>query len=461
MPKFAKRFLIGAAVLAALFAVALLCVNLYLQSSGVQQRIRNAAIQSLGTEIKIRGTSYTPWGGLVLRGLSVPSAVATDPNVIEAEALRVRFPLLPLLQQKFIVSECTLSAPRLIVRQLEDGSWVVPLPPVRTPEIPVTPGPTGPGVKGPSFKAELQRFHLKNGTIVFLDAKTRTVLKFDKSHIEARIADDRTASGDFEIGVVDIANALKPRQITGPFTWDGQALDLPKIEGSLAGGKLQGKYRLIAGDQPSFTLGVLLDKVMLKQLASEAHVDAGQTDGYLQGNLDLAGDPRDSKSLTGKGRVNLISARLKPMDFLVQLGTMMGVEELQLLQLSDAHADFTVWNERVNLDDVFLKSENLILRGKGPIRFNGKLKLEAQLLVNTKLQQQLKGVLGPNFVESEIPGYKQLSFSVTNRIDSLKTDLLDKITGLKIGGDLQGIFNSFFKPAPPPKPKSDEKNEDN
>lgn len=462
MPKFAKRFLIGVAALAAVFAVVLLCINLYLQSSGVQQRIRNATLQALGTEVKIRSTSYTPWGGLVLRGLSVPSAAPADPNVIEAEALRIRFSLFPLLRQKFVVTECTLSAPRLLVRQLEDGSWVVPLPPPRTPEIPLTPGaPVGPALKGPSFKAELQRFRLVNGTIVFLDAKTRTVLKLDKSNIDARVAPDQTAKGNFEVGVVEIANAIKPQHIAGPFTWDGKALDLPDIKGDLAGGSLAGKYRLLAGAEPSFTLDVKLDHVLLKQLALDAHVDPGQTDGYLRGTLDLAGDPRSSKSLTGRGRAELISARLQPMDFIVQLGTVIGVEELQLLQLSDAHADFNVWNERVNLDDVVLKSENLILRGKGMVRFNGKLKVEAQLLVNQKLQQQFKGVLGPNFVDSEIPGYKQLPFAITNRIDNPKSDLLEKITGLKIGGDLQGLFNSFFRPSPQKSPDPDDDKDGN
>jgi hypothetical protein len=51
--------------------------------------------------------------------------------------------------------------------------------------------------------------------------------------------------------------------------------------------------------------------------------------------------------------------------------------------------------------------------GQGPIRFNGKMNLDARLLVNLKLQRQLRGVLGKNLVDSEDPEYRQIPFSVT------------------------------------------------
>ena len=133
-----------------------------------------------------------------------------------------------------------------------------------------------------------------------------------------------------------------------------------------------------------------------------------ETEGSLQGSLDFSGDPRDSASLTGAGHFELVSARLRPVEFLVKLGELLQIDELQLLKLSDARIDATIRDERVQVDDVILKSDNLILRGNGPVRFNGKMNLEASLLVNRKLQQQLKGVLSRNFVDSEDPESRQL-----------------------------------------------------
>ena len=455
MSNFAKRFLFSGAALVVVAAIALLCVNLYLQSGGVQQRIREAAARVLGVDVRIGSTSYTPWNGLVLRQLTIPDPYLANLNIVEANALRVRFAFGPLFQRRFVVTECTLFEPRLIVRQLENGDWLVPAPPTRTPEIPLPPGQAAPvPARAATFKAEIRKFHLRGGNLVFLNAKHREVLKLEKTNIEARISDNQSATGSFTIGRMEVSQALKPRKVGGPFTWDGRVLDAPAIEGMLAGGALSGRYRLTAGQDPAFDLGLQLKGVLLKKLAEEAQVDPGKTEGTLEGNLNLTGDPRNSGSIKGKGHFELLSARLKPVEFLSKLGELLQIDELQMLKLNDARLDLTVRDERVIVDDAQLKSENLILRGRGPVRFNGKMNLDAKLLINQKLQQQLKGMLSREFVNSTEPGYQELPFSVTGRIDSPKTDLLDKLIGVKIGQDVGGLLKNLFRGAPSPAPKN-------
>lgn len=458
MPKFAKRFLIGAAIVVAAFALVLLCVNLYLQSSAVQQRIRTAASQALGAEIAVRSTTYTPWSGLVLRDITIPDPSLPKANALEAEALRIRFSLLPLFGQRFIVTEATLFEPKMIVRQLENGSWQMPFG--RRAEVVPTEveRPAAPRVKGPSFRAELQRFRLGSGQIAFINAANRTILLLERSDIQAELTADMTASGTILIGRMNIGNSLKPKRVGGPFTWDGTVFDLPAIQGSLAGGKLTGRYRIETGDNPAFAMAVLLEGVLLKKLADEAGMEAGKTDGQLQGSLELSGDPRNSKTTTGKGQFELLSAKLKPVEFLSKLGELFQIDELQLLQLSDAKIDLTIGNERVNVDDIYLKSENLILQGQGPIRFNGKMDLDAKLLINQKLHSQLQGILSKNFKDSEDPEYRELPFSVTGKIDSPRTDLLDKITGLPLGQDMGGLLQNLFRAIPQQKKGDDRKN---
>lgn len=460
MSKFAKRFLIGFAILLAAFALILLCVNLYLQSGGVQQRIRNAAASSLGAEIKVRSTTYTPWSGLVLRNISVPDPVLPNVSAVEASALRVRFSLLSLLQQRFIVTECTLFEPKLIIRQQENGEWVVPFS-RRPVKPPVEPGQAQlPVVKGPSFKAELQRFRLGSGQIAFINAKNRTILLLEKADVDANISPEMTASGTASIGRLNIGDSLKPKRIESPFTWDGKVFDLPDIRGSLAGGQLAGKYRLENGKAPVYTLAAQLEGVLLKRLVDEAGVEPGKTDGQLNGSLELTGDPRRSESTAGKGHFELIEAKLKPVEFLSKLGELFQIDELQLLQLSDAKIDLTVGDEKVQVDDIFLRSENLILQGQGPIRFNGKIKLDAKLLINQKLHQQLKGILGSNFKPSDDPAYLQLPFSVTGKVDSPRSDLLDRLTGIPIGQDMGGLLQNLLRAIPQQKSGKDDQKKD-
>ena len=449
---FAKRFLLIAAGIIVLAAIVLLCINLYLQSDGVQQRIRDSAERALGAEVKVRSSMYLPWSGFVIRGISVPDPTNANINFAEAEALRIRFALRPLTEGRFVITECTVFRPKLVVRQLENGEWVFPLGRER---IELTEAPKEAPTttrKGISFKTELQNLRLRGGSIVFLNAKNRAIVSLDKADISAQIAPDRSAAGTFEIGRSDFFGSLKPRKIGGPFTWDGKNLDFPDIQGLLAGGKLTGKYHMQTREQPSFTLALQVAGVLLRKLAEEAQVEPGKTEGSLQGSLEMNGDPRDIGSVNGVGQFELVSAQLKPVEFLVKLGELLQIDELQLLKLTDARINATIQDERVHIDDVTLKSDNLILQGTGPVRFNGKMNLNASLMVNRKLQQQLKGVLSKNFVDSEDPEYRELPFTVTGRVDNPKTDLLDKLIGAKVGQDVGGMLMNILRSSASPQP---------
>lgn len=456
MPKFAKRFLFVCAVLLVAAAVVLLCINIYLQSSGVQQRIRTAASRSLGAEIEVGSTSYTPWNGLVLRDIKIPEPNSPGHMMVEATALRLRFALFPLFGQRFVVTECSLFEPKLTVRQQATGDWLVPLPPARTPEISVSPSgdavPSSSAIKGPSFKAELQFFRLAGATLSFVDAKGHLVLFAERCDIDAHINKDLSATGAFEVGRMEIEGALKPRHIKGPFTWDGKALDLSEIKGQLAGGAILGKCRVETGATSTFDLNLQLNEILLKRLFSDANLSPGKTDGQLNGQLSLKGDPKTSSSLEGTGHFELVNAKLKPVDFLSKIGDVLGIDELRLLQLKDATVDLTVHDERVQVSST-LSSENLQLTGAGPIRFNGKMNIDAKLRVNRKIQAQLQGLLSHNFVPTDDPEFRQVSFSVTGKIDNPKTDLVDKVIGINTQ-DVGGLLKSFFR-APSPKKTND------
>jgi hypothetical protein len=79
------------------------------------------------------------------------------------------------------------------------------------------------------------------------------------------------------------------------------------------------------------------------------------------------------------------------------------------------------------------------------------MNFDAKLLVNLKLQHQLRGLLGESLVDSEDPEYRQIPFSVTGRIDNPKTDLLDKLIGAKVGHDVGGLLVNILRSSVPQK----------
>ncbi len=460
MPKIAKKFLIVGGGFAGLLAIALLVVNLYLQSEGVQSRIQVAATSALGAPIKTGSSIYTPWGGFVINSISVPNPTKADENLLEADSLRIQFALLPLLKGKMLIRQVVLANPFLRATQDENHNWIVLVPPPPQQNIPITVPDGARGVGGKSFQVTVESIRIQGAKAIFVDTKGRVVMRVEKSDFSAKIHDDKTSSGVFDIGNLEIAEVLKPRRIGGPFTWDGKTLDMPEIQGGLGGGKIRGHFQLLTGEEQSFALGMNISGAKLEYLTNDAGGNAKGTSGELNGQIDLTGDPRDTNALQGTATLSLDKAKFTPVDFLVQFGQMFGVDELQRLQLNEATSQFTIHDGRVNVEKVFLQSENLILTGTGTAEFSGDLDIDAALLVNKKLQRSLRAVMGKNFVKTEDPEFKKLEFSVTNTLADPKTDLLDKLVGARVGQDIGGLLQNFFRPPSPKKdkPKEESKN---
>ncbi len=174
--------------------------------------------------------------------------------------------------------------------------------------------------------------------------------------------------------------------------------------------------------------------------------------------LTLSGDQRKPATFEGKGTLELVNAKLAPLSVIQQIGAIMGVDELQMLRLKTAKANILIHDNKVEIVDATMQSANLILSGSGPIRLdNGRMKIAAQLKVNRKLQQQLKSVLSDNFVDTADPEYKQLDFKITGTAAKPKSDLLEKLSGIKMGSEIGGILNMFHLPsAPAPDKKQEE-----
>jgi hypothetical protein len=227
------------------------------------------------------------------------------------------------------------------------------------------------------------------------------------------------------------------------------------VKCAIADGKVRASFTVLTPKKgpPVFQLKSEIEQVSLSTLIAEAHGDEAGTSGTLLGHVDLRGNPLDSGTLVGGGEISLDSAQLRPFDAIQQIGAFLRVDELQLLKLHDARMVFEVRDERFWVKNLTLKTENLIISGKGPIRFNGKMNLEGRFQVNEKIQRELSMFIGDQFTPSPETGYKEVAFTVTGRTSRPETNLLDKITGYHLGGNLGGFLKGLFRmpkaPSPP------------
>jgi hypothetical protein len=119
-------------------------------------------------------------------------------------------------------------------------------------------------------------------------------------------------------------------------------------------------------------------------------------------------------------------------------------------RLAEGNALFHLDAGRIVIDELFLKSENLILAAKGPVNSSGEIDLQARLLFNEKLTARLRSLLGSQLTPAPETGYSQVAFKVSGTSLKPRTDLLERLTGIRVGGDLGGLLQGLFgRPASP------------
>lgn len=470
-----------AGVLAALAVVALIGINLYLQSADVQQRIRDATEDAIGAPVTVRSTIYTPWSGLTLSGLQVPPWIQPAPNMFEASKFSVRFELLPLLNRRFVIREVALEKPVFALRQREDGAWstvapvgsvataTVPVPgfpaeqlPIEQSPMPGAPEPTLPAiVEQPMVKravtpyvVELRKLQVRDGSLLLVDKRGRPLLVLRGIRATAEMESMTAGRGDFYVETLEVAEVLKPDALRGKFSFSRESVSISEIVCDLAGGIITATLDIdqLRSGKPEFNLSADAKNVSIPRLLIDATGEAVGASGTAAAKFEFSGSLKDRKSLRGIGTVDLANARMQPVDFIRQIGLMLRIDELQMLDLTEAGAEFSIADERVNVDRLLLRSENLMITAEGPIRFNGKMNLDARLLLSEKLQNQLRPVLSDNFTASEDAAFQQVTFTVKGRVSRPETNLVERMTGFKLGsfgGLLRGLFQVPKRETPP------------
>lgn len=460
--------------------IGLLGINLYLQSTDVQQRIRYATEDAIGAPVSVRSTTYTPWSGLTLSGLTVPAWVGTAPNLFEAARFSVRFEIFPLFQRRFVIREVTLDRPVFSLRQSQSGVWTTRAPeeegPRIIPEIVIDPEPQivppvaeatpVPPVEIPPterpesvpYEIELRKVRVVNGSIILTNNRGRPALVVSDFRMTGTMDSTTSGSGTFSASIIDIGETLKPRNLTGNFAFEGGHAYLTNIRTDLADGWLQTEIELSGLDssQPEFALELEGDEISIPRLLVEAAGEAVGASGTATVKLALSGNLALADTIAGGGRLELNDARMQPVDFIRQIGSLLRIDELQMLDLAEATLDVSVASGRVNVDRLYLQSDNLIIAAEGPIKFDGSLDLDARLLLNTKLQRQLRAVLSRNFEPSEDADYRQVTFDITGTMARPETNLVERMTGIQIGS-FGGLLRGLLQP---PRQQEREENEE-
>jgi AsmA-like C-terminal region len=463
--KFAKPILIAAGLFLLAYFLAILGLNIYLQSEGLRKRIQIAAESVAGSPVQIQGIHYTPWSGFSISGVSVGGkSIPGQLPFMEASAASFRFSLLSLLRGKLLVSEVVVTEPSLAAY----GGQPEPLPGPGVPEPGPSPAPRTEAVGNPVAGLEIavpapapltatslpvvevKRIRVVGGKARYFDSKGALVIAVTGMEASGDVMPGRSFTGTFRIAETAVGASVHPKEVKGSFVWRNGRLVIPDLQADWAGGRLTGS--LETGPDGKFSVAAAADGVLIKNLAADADIEGEGARGSLFSKGSLSGVSGKPETFAGRVDISLQEARFQPLDFIRQIGDLMNIQELRMFELKTAEAGLSIHDKKVTVEALVLESENLVLDAIGPVGFDGKMKMQARLHLNERLRKDLAGLLSNNFKESERAGYQLMPFSITGTVSRPKTDLLDKLTGFHIGDDVGGLLRNLFR-ALPQKPK--------
>ncbi|HLB32998.1 MAG TPA: AsmA-like C-terminal region-containing protein [Chthoniobacterales bacterium] len=252
-------------------------------------------------------------------------------------------------------------------------------------------------------------------------------------------------SGGLRIGKIMLNKQFFLKHIKASVSSTKEGFSIDPLTAKVAKGKLQGALLIQREEGGSaYQLTTQFTEVSLKELMVNGGINA--LAGTVQGKCTLSGILGNSEKIQGFGTLEVMNMQLKPDNFLAQLGQLLRIEELQILKLHEATADYTIIPHRAIVKSLKLSSENLRIRANGFLFFDGALDLNARLLINAKLQGRLQGFLPEGLLPSAEIGYAEIPFKIRGTVDHPQSDLLSKISlpvinNKNVKGLIQGLLN--------------------
>lgn len=159
------------------------------------------------------------------------------------------------------------------------------------------------------------------------------------------------------------ATLSKPRDLP--------ALQISKMQGELAGGSVAGQIDVVYPDDgPSrYAMSVVLHEADIRELAGPSEQDVS---GRLNASLALEGSWVDIKSRRGRGDVQVSGKDM------YRIPVVLGLLEIANLSLpinspfSEGSARYGVEGERITLEQIELRSQNMLMQGSGFLDFGTK-----------------------------------------------------------------------------------------
>ena len=407
MRTIAKPILLVVVILFVAFAGATLLLNLYLQTQGTRSLLNGQLSDITGTPVSIRGIFGLPVLGIRLSSVTAGENPAQP--LLSAESITICPDYLSLLHGQLVIAGIRVNHPvvHLTLGKTPDRASSSPVSSFGTAAAATTSYTLASANSTPSQKtSEADHLHvstlpgdllhslsIRNGEFTLHDANGTPSVALTGIRLDADSHRSKAWQGTIHATQAILADHLIIHRISSSLSLAGDLsrLECKELQATLGGGTLGGHASVALNPmQPAYALSIGLDHASMPQLLADATFGTSSAQGSVSGDLTLSGIAGQGATMQGNGSLLCKEAVIQPVDFLKQIGQLLSIDELQLLRLAEGKCAFRVVSGHLIIDDLLLRSENLILTAKGPLQSTGELDLDSRLLFNTKLTGRLR-----------------------------------------------------------------------
>ncbi|MBV9674659.1 MAG: AsmA family protein [Verrucomicrobia bacterium] len=436
MKRTSQVLLIGLAGFAALFALGVLAINLYIQSPGVQLRLQRAASESLGVPITFFRITFAPWDGFHFQDVKVYNP-ASDIPTMRARDLRIDSYYLPLLRNKLIVRQIVLTGAEIrlvlgnrppIAKQSSNSPiFNSPERAERTTSVPPKQSESTRSIL-PSFFVEIRKLKIRDSSLRLVDAAGSAVAEFNHLNGTVQLS-SHTYSGKLQMASATLFGLINLQDLDSVVEYKDGKTSFRNMNASISGGKVNGEFtvNLTQGGDP-YQIRCEISGVNVNEVTSRAGGLLDRAHGSIQGSFNLSGMLRDANAAQGSGKLELKTAYLDQLPVLQEIGRWTQIDELKRLDLDQAATDFRVAGRDIVIDNLRLLSRNCDMNLHGTIQNGQNLSMDGRLVISQFLGQKIPSELEDNFVPLE-NGQRSLDFQVKGTVLRPQTNLFERIVG--------------------------------
>ena len=434
-------------VIGLVLGVGLVLLNQYVQSTAFKQAVLEAAHSALGADVTIDEIRVSLFSGVTLERVAVANPPGFPGNLLSADALVVRYRLLPLLRKRLEMEQVSLERPVLRLTRGGRGEWnyeslgahPTQPPPRSAPRGPAPSDLPSPAAAGSALDIVLPKLAVNRGEVAVTGEKDRLLARLQQLDLATSVTwvgSALTGSGQARIETLNIADALFVRRLVAPLSFSASEVRLAPLAGTLADGDIQGDVTLRLTGGAKYVVNAQLRNADVERALEEAGARHRPLSGKLQLRATLEGTG-GLATLVGQGRAEVLGGRLLDVPVLSGLAILLQVPELRDLRFEECRIEFTLADNVLRTPVIRLTSPDVQITGQGAVS-----------LATSTLDHQLtlalaKGVLdrAPREVRAAFAeradGLLAVNFRVWGPYDAPKTDLSDRV--------LKGVAEGFLR----------------